>query len=236
MTEQIPEGWYADPQRQVPGAERWWNGVQWTAHTRQADPAPAPPSPAAAGSQAAPGTRVGSPTSALPAGPKPPRRLPDGTPLPDVGTRIGGYVVDVVLVAVVGSVVAGILAIALEISSSAVSDVLPGPWFVWSPSPKPVVLILLWMLYQVVTRGHTVGKRVFGLRLRLWDGDGEVSRTQVLRRSFVGSGGLLVLALPVGGILGVALAAYDTFVMSQDPSSRAWHDQLAGTVVVSTRS
>lgn len=28
-------GWYADPQN--PNAERWWNGSQWTSHTRAAD-------------------------------------------------------------------------------------------------------------------------------------------------------------------------------------------------------
>jgi uncharacterized RDD family membrane protein YckC len=54
-----PEGWYADPQRpSVPGAERWWNGVSWTAHTRER---PAPPPPVAP----APPTPVPS-TSAVP--------------------------------------------------------------------------------------------------------------------------------------------------------------------------
>ncbi|MGH3345447.1 MAG: RDD family protein [Nocardioides sp.] len=221
MKQEIPEGWYADPQDRTPGAERWWNGFQWTAHTRRSPPPPAPP-PATGSETGTAGQNE----------PRPSRRLPDGTLAPEIGNRLAGYVVDVVLVAIVGSIVAGILNLALELSSWAVSDWLPGPWFLWTPSVKPIVLLALWVLYHLVTHGHTVGKRVFGLRLTALDPSADVTRTQILRRCLVACGGLLVVALPAGGILGIALAGYDAYRMSQDPHARAWHDQLAGTVVV----
>ncbi|MFC8272967.1 DUF2510 domain-containing protein [Streptomyces sp. NPDC057271] len=44
MTMTTPPGWYPDPA--VPTVERWWDGTNWTAHTRQAPAAPTVVSPA----------------------------------------------------------------------------------------------------------------------------------------------------------------------------------------------
>jgi hypothetical protein len=38
---ELRAGWYADPD--VPTGERWWNGSQWTSHTREAEPVEAEP-------------------------------------------------------------------------------------------------------------------------------------------------------------------------------------------------
>ncbi|WP_243063880.1 DUF2510 domain-containing protein [Humibacter sp. RRB41] len=31
-----PAGWYADPDPQNPGGQRWWDGIRWTEHTQAA--------------------------------------------------------------------------------------------------------------------------------------------------------------------------------------------------------
>ncbi|MDH2392636.1 DUF2510 domain-containing protein [Streptomyces sp. HNM0663] len=41
MSMTTPPGWYPDPN--TPGAERWWDGVAWAAHTRAAQATPAQP-------------------------------------------------------------------------------------------------------------------------------------------------------------------------------------------------
>ncbi|MEU9997327.1 DUF2510 domain-containing protein [Streptomyces sp. NPDC050848] len=77
-----PPGWYPDPA--APTVERWWDGTNWTAHTRQA------------------------PTGAYPAAPMAPSTVV--APAPSVRNgRSRAVVLGAVAVAVVAAVVAGVL-------------------------------------------------------------------------------------------------------------------------------
>ncbi len=237
MTAGVPEGWYADPQDQTPGAERWWNGYSWTAHTRQ-QPAPPPPSDAEAPawSSAPPPPAPGPAPASGPAAPPAPTVLPDGTPLAPLAQRLGAYAVDVVLVWFVGSVLLGFVAgarlLAEELSGFDAVGLLGFP-------VRPVVLAGLWLGYQmwVLTRGRqSVGKRLLGLEVRRLDpapgATGGLDSSTALKRALAGGGGLLFVLFPGSQLLGAALLGVDAYRMQQDDLRRPWHDQLAGTVVV----
>ncbi|MGP3969361.1 DUF2510 domain-containing protein [Streptomyces sp. 6N223] len=60
MTEPVGPGWYPDPRHagEDPAPERWWNGTDWTGHTRAA------------------GEGIPGPVAAAPAAPPTPERLP----------------------------------------------------------------------------------------------------------------------------------------------------------------
>lgn len=75
MTSTPPGGWYPDPSGS-PGLQRWWDGAKWTEHTHMA----AMPPPLA-------------PTPQL------------GPPLVSYGRRLGGWLIDWLIVGVVSGVV-----------------------------------------------------------------------------------------------------------------------------------
>lgn len=217
MSQAIAEGWYADPQDRSPGAERWWNGHAWTAHTR-VQPATTPsPQP----------TRSAPPPKAT--------SLPDRTPLAQLAPRIVAYGIDVGLVFVVASVISG----AIGVFGS-----LPG-WYGWQgPSVwvllgapmKALLVIALWLGYQVAcltSDRPTLGKRLLRLQVRHVDGVGPIPVREALLRALVSGGGVLFVAFPGGQLLGLLLVGADAYQMQQDPLGRTWHDQLAETAVVS---
>lgn len=232
MTQDIPEGWYQDPQHAGPGRQRWWNGRQWTAHTRVLDlPPPAPAAPG--GDPAAREGSAGQPDlvqrfRSLP------RQLPDGTPVPEVPERLGAHVIDVLLVWVAASVVSGGVGLGLGLTDR---YLLPTglPWFLFDGWLDAVVLAVFWVGYQLACRGSggaTVGKRMLRLRVRPLEAEGPLSTGQVLRRAVLGGGAVLFLMFPGAQLLGLALLGFDGYRMTQDALGRPWHDQVAGTAVV----
>lgn len=86
----VPAGWYDDGQ----GAQRWWDGSQWTDHTQPAPSAAPPATPAAAppaepGPTPAEGVELGKPAETPPASPSPSSDVtmiaPAGAPYPQPG-------------------------------------------------------------------------------------------------------------------------------------------------------
>ncbi|MGZ5405905.1 MAG: RDD family protein [Nocardioides sp.] len=223
MTQPVPEGWYADPQDASPGAERWWNGHSWTAHTRvEAPPRPPPPGHAPAG-----GWGPSTPTS------QPPKTLADGTPVAELGPRLGAYAIDVGLVYLTVS-----LALLVVDGFTSIGESFGVTSLAWSFIGAPVKALLiatLWMVYQVVllTRGQpTLGKRVLGLRVRPLDRDVPLDARAAAIRALAGSAGLLIVLFPGSQLFGLALMGYDAYRMQDDWLDRPWHDQLVDTVVV----
>lgn len=116
-TPPAPPGWYAAG---VAGEDRWWDGVQWTPHTRPVGPVPstAPPAYGGAGAQ----TQAGAPASGAPASGAPARQL-WGTGSPEGSIAAGVIAAVLVLVALLVSIgflaadrpVQGIAGIAMSI-------------------------------------------------------------------------------------------------------------------------
>lgn len=233
MNAQVPEGWYADPQDQTPGAERWWNGYSWTAHTRQRPVEPPPPAPEVPAWTPAPPPPP--PTTAASPAPAP-TVLPDGTPLAPLAARLGAYAIDVALVWFVASLLLGAAAIArLLVEELADLDVLG----LLDVPLRPLLVAGLWVAYQllVLTRGTpSVGKRMLGLQVRRLDpapgSPAGLDASTALRRALAAGGGVLFVMFPGSQLFGAALLGLDAYRMQGDDLHRPWHDQLAGTVVV----
>lgn len=230
MSEQIPAGWYPDPQATAPGAERWWNGGHWTAHTRRTDLLP--PSQAGPATDPVRHPAPGNPDLVARIRAKP-TVLPDGTPKGELTARLGAYVIDVLLVVIVAEVVSTLIAFALLLG---LEDPLSGSWLLLSEWLDVIVIGGLWLGYQLLVgrRGATFGKRLLHLRARTLETDGPLTARQVVRRSVVGGGGVLCAMFPGSQFLGALLVAYDLYRMDGDEWGRPWHDQVAGTVVVRT--
>ena len=235
MNAQVPEGWDADPQDQTPGAERWWNGYSWTAHTRErpADPPPAPERPAWE-SAPPPASEPAAPVA--PVAPAAPTVLPDGTPLAPLGPRLGAYAIDVVLVWFVASVLLGFLA-----GARLLAEELAGidAFGIFSFPVRPLVVGALWLGYQwlVLTRPMpSLGKRMLGLEVRRLEpspgSPAGLDSSTALKRALAGGGGVLFVMFPGSQLFGAALLGLDAYRMQQDHLRRPWHDQVAGTVVV----
>lgn len=232
MSTPVPEGWYADPQDGAPGAERWWNGHQWTAHTRRVPVVPPP-------TRAAPPAPGAAAYGATPSSPAPPT-LPDGTQLAPLAPRLGAYAIDVALVWVAASVLLLVLDTVVVVTGG-LGGWDPWGWQLlgWVGTPvRTLVIGLLWVGYQLwwLTRGTpSPGKRWLGLEVRRVGAvPGEpagLDRGTALTRALVGGGGAL---FAVSQLLGTVLVAVDAYRMQQDPLGRPWHDQLAGTAVVRT--
>jgi uncharacterized RDD family membrane protein YckC len=235
MSTQVPEGWYADPQDPTPGAERWWNGHSWTAHTRER-PAPPPTAEAPPTWPGAPG-QPGQPQPGLsqpnPAVPPAATVLDDGAALADLGPRLGAYAIDVALVWFVASVGSGIFGL-----TTAVADELGVPgqgWFTLGFPIRALLLIGLWLGYQLAVLTHggrSIGKRILGLRVRPVDREGPIDSRTALRRALASGGGVLFTLFPGSQVFGVGLLGFDAYRMQQDRFRRPWHDQVAGTAVV----
>jgi hypothetical protein len=233
VSAQVPEGWYADPQDQTPGAERWWNGYSWTAHTRvQPVPPPEPEAPAWAGAPPPAGTTA--PTGVPQPAPAP-TVLVDGTPLAPLGPRLGAHAIDVGLVWFVASVGLGLIAGARWLVEELAGTQLPLSGF----PLRAVVVAGLWSGYQllVLTRGvPSLGKRMLGLEVRRLEpvpgAAAGLDSTTALKRALLGGGGVLFVMFPGSQLFGAALLGLDAYKMQQDRWRRPWHDQVAGTVVV----
>jgi uncharacterized RDD family membrane protein YckC len=240
MAQLVPEGWYPDPRAKAPGEERWWNGYQWTAHTRTVEPpaGPPPPPPApAAQPTAAPTVAPGGSQDLVARYRALPKALPDGTPLGQLSERLGAYAVDIVLVFVAATAVSSVFDLALGLTGD-----LLGPGglgaLALSEGIGALVGVTLWLGYQLAFRGsggRTVGKRLLHLRVQPVERGTELTSAQVVRRSVVGGGGVVFTMFPGGELFGLLLIGFDVYRATQDPQGRPWHDQVAGTVVVKER-
>lgn len=152
------------------------------------------------------------PVSYAPPGPGP------GLRWGGIGARLGALLIDAVVIAC-ALLAAGMLISALGLSSSSGESEPPGA----------TAVSLVWVLFAMVYHpvcwylfGATAGQKALGLRL-----------AQAYSGEPLGIGGVLVryiifsfvtVVIPLGVISGITA--------SQDPFKRAWHDQIARSVVV----
>jgi uncharacterized RDD family membrane protein YckC len=139
-----PPGWYPDPQGS-PGSQRWWNGATWTEHV-QASGSPPPPSSAATSS---------------------------GQFLASYGQRLGGWLLDWVILAAVNIPVVALLGGFGRIDDTAplnngngiargTSVSFDVHW--WGVLVGAVLIIGYGTIFCGSTRGQTVGMMAVGVR------------------------------------------------------------------------
>lgn len=236
-----PAGWYPDPQPPAPGLppqQRYWDGQGWTAHVAPVDPQPAyaPSQPDVA--------RTAYAT---------PLTTPDGAPLAGWWHRVGAYLIDLVILAVVTSLLAfpfirdflGALGDFIDVAVTAAQDGRPAPPTAVFEEEIAGALLGIGAIGFVVSFLYTVtflmwkqatpGKLAVGLRVRLRESP-ELPLSAVLVRWGTQSGapGLLGL-VPFVGFLASVFSLLDVLWPLWDDKNQAIHDLVAKTNVVKTR-
>lgn len=221
---QIPAGWYPDP-ADPSGAygQRYWDGRQWTEHVH----------PGA--SYARPGRDA---------------TTPDGQPLSGWWHRVGAYLVDQVIVGVIGMLIgfpqvrtiwheyAAVFQDALHAPGSVSPLMGSSPLAAQVAGPMATLALITLVVNFVYNvgflkwRAATPGKLLLGLRVRRRDVAGPLPWGTVLRR-WLGQFWTSFLSLvPVlGAILGLYPLLDDLWPL-WDGKRQALHDKLAGTNVV----
>lgn len=227
----VPEGWYADPQRPgVPRAERWWNGHSWTAHEREAE-APPPPSQPTQPTFPPPAHTGQPPRPSPPARPAPappPRKVAsDGTPLADVGSRIGAYLLDF------------LVAYGLAMPLFIIASTALGHDVITHALDVTTLAVAVWYVYQVVMLhrdGQTLGKKLLKIRVRpatpQAEGGPGLSWGSSLVRPLIVGVAVAGPAISWIGSIAAPIMLVNLVVMLAQGQRRALHDLVAGTVVV----
>jgi uncharacterized RDD family membrane protein YckC len=244
-------GWYKDPWPGMPGEPpllRYWDGRHWTEHARTAEqvrePVYAGAGPAGA-YETAPsyGSAQAAPTT------------PDGQFLAGWWQRVWAYLLDGIVVMVVGGILASpwlgdvfdayraLFDQALrdaeagrqasEADMTAFEEAIVGPMMMIG-----LIYLVVGFVYQVgflMAVQATPGKLLLGLRVRLRERPGRLPLWSVLLRWFGQSGYSILSVVP---ILGSLLGLYwllDHLWPLWDGKKQAIHDKLARTNVVRVR-
>ena len=229
---QPPPGWYPDPSPQPlgqPPVQRFWDGRAWTSHI-----CPAPPPAASA-----------QPTTA------------DGARLSGWWLRVGAYVIDSMLIGVVGFIATIPQYVRMqaeavdlmrrfdnEMSRAETTGDPPNmgalfrdyldlllPVFTWSL----LATFVAWMIYSSLMlrfKGATLGKMALGISVRLRERPGQMPWLTIFVRLLVQQGVLLTAPLP---LLYLALSWFpylDNLYPLWDKHRQAIHDKAAKTNVV----
>jgi uncharacterized RDD family membrane protein YckC len=260
---QQPSGWYDDPSN--PDLLRYWDGVTWTNHTAPRKSPTASQSTIGLPQQSQQGsvppdrTGAGAPT---PTTPMPPgsgwqtqsqapqqyyqqapsaqwmyniRTTADGVPLASWGKRLGAWILDGIILVVVGGIIGWLATPRLgEVINQmltatqagdqarvlALQNEMTGPTIQFS-----IVLWLVTSAYCLIfwtTTGQTPGKMALGISVRRADQPGPLPLgTAVLRR-----------LVPLASQVVPFLSLLDGLWPLWDDKRQALHDKVAGTQVV----
>ncbi|WP_162599844.1 RDD family protein [Nocardioides solisilvae] len=231
---ETPEGWYADPKVAHPAAERWWNGAQWTAHTRLSMPddvhdrlgvaVPEPGAPAQHSPLLPP-----VPQAPPPAPPVPPRERPEpvtpyGVALASYGPRIGAFFLDLLAVALISFPLSAVLGVGDGDLTDWVADLVP--------------MVVFWAYhYGLLARsGATWGMKALGIGVRPWLEHARLTPSQLATRTLVVSIVHLSAVLPgTGTIAGFAWLFVAGSILVEGNQRRGLHETWSETCVVRTR-
>ncbi len=248
-----PAGWYPDPQPPAPGnppLQRYWDGQGWTTHVAPIEQPPPyagqpayPTSPAYPASPAYAGQPVygARPTT------------PDGAPLAGWWHRVGAYLIDFVIVALVIALLAlpflrdfiSAFADYIDVAVTAAEDGRATPSTAAFEEEVAGAALAIGAIGFVISFVYTVGfltwkqatpgKLAVGLRVRLRESP-ELPISAVLLRWATQSGapGLLGL-VPLVGFLATIFSVLDVLWPLWDDKKQAIHDKVAKTNVVRVR-
>ena len=233
-----PPGWYPDPTPPpgVPPAQRWWDGAAWTAHLAPAvQPTAQPYAQPPASAYAQPAT------------------TPDGEPLAGWGTRLGAYLLDVLILLPV-FVLATVpfwgqigdafgdywdeVTRAIDMGGEAPSGTELQRELFGTLLGIGLINIAISLVYHVgflVWKQATPGKLMLGLRVRRRDVPGPMPLGTVLLRWLTQFGpGVLGTIQYVGYLISI-YTFLDGLWPLWDKNRQALHDKAARTNVVRTR-
>lgn len=153
----------------------------------------------------------------------------------DLGIRFGARVIDAILVGIVNAIIASIIIVPMIFSdfdgntNFMMNTGLNGVGFVLGLIG--VALSLGYFVWLETSRGQTVGKMLLGLEVRNASGGRPSAEESLKRNAF-----LALSIIPIlGGLLQLAAVIYIAITINQAADRRGWHDQFAGTMVVSTK-
>jgi len=231
-------GWYPDPYeppRPRRALLRYYDGTQWTHHTVPA---------------ATPWSGPGAPQYAQKVEPT----TPDGVPLAGWWQRVGAYLIDAVILAVIGGLLAlpwwrDLVDIYVDFIDQAIRDAeagressvdaleLQGDVLV----PLAVIALInlaVGFVYHVgflMWKQATIGKLALGLRVRRRDVSGPMPFGTVLTRWGAQYAVTILSLVPVAGSLVSLYVLLDALWPLWDDNRQAIHDKAAGTNVIRVR-
>ena len=199
MTSMPPGGWYPDPAG-LPGLRRWWDGARWTEHTQT----------------------VAMPPPLLPA-----TQL--GPPLVSYGRRLGGWLIDWLIVGVVGAVIIAVTGAYNHVSTTTTYANGSTSHFTsfnlnWEGiSIHAAVALLYGMVLCGSRRGQTVGMMAVGARAVDSRSGESIGRLRALWRAFFEYLMAVLLLLPW---------VIDMLFPLWDPMRQCLHDKVSRTLVI----
>jgi uncharacterized RDD family membrane protein YckC len=254
-----PAGWHPDPVPPQPGQPpqlRYWDGTRWTEHTAPATP-PAQPGAGQQPYRTQPAPYAGTYGAAYPTGSpygaNAVPSTPDGVPLAGWGARLGAYLIDGLILGVLGALAAipwlGQLidsyselfdeamdagSTGATVDTTAFAEDVAGPLL--TITLLALAISLVYNVAFLVWRGATPGKMALGLQVRLRERPGRLGFGTALVRWLAQAGvpGLISL-VPVAGSLIWVYSLLDGLWPLWDQNRQSLHDKVAKTNVVRTR-
>ncbi|WP_306231604.1 RDD family protein [Agrococcus beijingensis] len=226
-----PPGWYPDPYAAAPGVERWWDGANWIAQTR--DPVPAQPTWSPAPWQTPPAPAAASTDASQ-------------QQLAGFGSRALAYLIDLIPFVVLAAIVLGQFGYFEIVDRLAAGDDaaladLEAMASAGSAASVTTVVVgaIAYFLYNVGFhrwKGQTPGKMLVGIRVRMADDDRRpTGRAAVIRWAVQQGGPQLLSTVPIIGLFASIFTVVDHVWPLFDAERRALHDKAAGTIVVRAR-
>lgn len=242
---QIPAGWYPDPDPEAPEpkGQRYWDGQQWTQHVQP----PAVQQPAAPGYPAYPAGGYGGAQVVR-------ATTPDGQELAGWWARLVAYLLDGIIVGVIGLIVGWPWVSRIGDAFQAFFDealraaeqgrtTVPGQADLVNEIAGPLLtLTLLWVVVSAAYhmsflrwKAATPGKLALGLRVRLRETPGPLSWGTIARRWLSQYAYAVLTVVPVLGAIVSLYPIIDGLWAAWDPYKQALHDKVARTNVVRQR-
>jgi uncharacterized RDD family membrane protein YckC len=192
-----PPGGWYQDPSGPPGLQRWWNGTAWTDHTQVAM---APP-------------------------PVPPTQL--GPPLVSYGRRLGGWLIDWLLVGVVSTIVIAATGTYNHTSTTTLDNGSSHMTSVTFGGVGILIQVAITLAYGTLLcgskRGQTVGMMVVGVRAVDIRGGGSIGFARALWRAFFEYLMAAVLLIPW---------VIDMLFPLWDPMRQCLHDKVSRTIVI----
>jgi uncharacterized RDD family membrane protein YckC len=182
------------------------------------------------------------------------KTTPDGVPLASYGQRVGAYLIDMLILAVlttlagwywISQLVSWYTAWLSNLMDEAERGVQPAInqadltneiyGYVLALSLVSLVVTVVYQVAFLTWRGATPGKMALGIAVRLREQPGNPSVLVALKRQIIFIGSSLLSLLPGVGVVGSLLMILNLLWPLWDDKRQALHDKIAATNVVVRR-